>query len=306
MDRLPKKNLTAKVIAVIMAVILWVYVMNEQNPPVESTMEVPLEVRNLSTSMIAVDIPEVVRVKVRGPRTLIMRLTAKDIKSYVDLKGLSDGRNTLKVTTAIPASMELVEISPEKINFRLDTIASRQVPVETKVVGTPAASGVVGKVTANVGKVTVKGPSELLDTVTKVVAEVDITGKATDFTVNSPLVLVDDKDKKVEGLSISPGNTSIAVTFAPAISKKVVDVKPNVIGILAKGIVLNQITIDPPQVELSGEAKVLEKIDFVYIEPINLAEIDKDTMIEVKLQLKEGVTVTKNTVMVNLNVEKKP
>ena len=71
-SRLPKKNLTAKIIALIMAIILWVYVMNEQNPPVETSMDTPLEVRNLSTSVIAVDIPETVRVKVRGPRTLII------------------------------------------------------------------------------------------------------------------------------------------------------------------------------------------------------------------------------------------
>ena len=304
MDRLPKKNLTAKIIALIMAINLWVFVMNEQNPPVETSMDIPLEVRNLSNSVIAVDIPESVRVKVRGPRTLIIGLSPKDIKSYVDLKGLADGGNTAKVNTAIPANFELVEVSPEKINFRLDTIASRQLPVEAKIVGTPAAGVVVGKITYSVPAVTVKGPSELLNTVSKVLATVDVSGQTTDFTINAPLSLVDENGKKVEGLTVSPGNVSISLAVTPIVHKKVVDVKLNIVGILAKGLTLNQISTNPEKVEISGDDKVLGKTDFIFTEPVNLATIDKDTALEVKLQLKDGVVSSKNSVIVNIIVGK--
>ncbi|MBP2627894.1 MAG: YbbR family protein [Firmicutes bacterium] len=304
MDRLPKKNLTAKIIALIMAIVLWVYVMNEQNPPVEISMDIPLEVRNLSNSVMAVDIPDAVRVKVRGPRTLIVGLSQKDIKSYIDLKGLSDGRNTAKVNTAIPASLELVEVSPEKINFRLDTIASRQVPVEAKIIGTLPSGAAVGKITYSLPTVTVKGPSELLSTVVKAIADVDVSGQAADFTLNAPLSLVDENGKKVEGLSITPGNVSISLAVVPIVNKKLVDIKPNIIGILPKGIRLNQISINPEQVEISGDAKILEKIDFLYTEPVNITGIDKDTAIEVKLQFKEGVVSSKNTVIVNISTAK--
>lgn len=304
MERLPKKNLTAKIIALIMAIILWVYVMNEQNPPVETNMEVPLEVRNLSNSAMASGIPEYVRVKVRGPRTIIIGLSHNDIKSYVDLKGLSDGLNTLKVNTAIPANMELVEVSPEKINFQLDTIASRQVPVEAKIVGTPSASGVVGKVTYSSQTVTVKGPSELLNRVAKVVATVDVSNQTKDFTVNVPLTIVDDTDKKVEGLTVAPGSVSISMGITSVISKKVVDVKPNIIGLLAKGMVLNQISIKPDKVEISGDPTAVAKTDFIYTEPINLTGIEKDTVIEVKLQVKDGMGSSKDSVTVMLNIIK--
>lgn len=304
MDRLPKKNLTAKIIALIMAIVLWVYVMNEQNPPVETNMDIPLEVRNLASSVIAVDIPETVRVKVRGPRTIIVGLSQKDIKSYIDLKGLSDGRNTVKVNTAIPASLELVEVSPERINFRLDTIASRQVPIEAKIIGTPPAGGVVGKITYSSPAVTVKGPSELLALVVKGIADVDVSGQTADFTLTAPLSLIDESGRKVEGLSVTPSNVSISLELTPMVNKKVVDVKPNITGILAKGIKLNQISINPEKVEISSDAKTLEKIDFVYTEPVNITGIDKDTSIEVKLQLKEGVASSKNLVFVNISAVK--
>ncbi len=287
-----------------MAIVLWVYVMNEQNPSVETNMEIPLEVRNLSDSSMASGIPEYVRVKVRGPRTIVIALSHNDIKSYVDLKGLSDGSNILKVNTAIPANMELVEVSPEKIHVQLDTIATREVPVEAKIVGTPAAGVVVGKVAYSLQTVTIKGPRELLSQVAKAVATIDVGNQTKDFTLNPPLTIVDNKDKKVEGLTVSPGNVSISTSITAVVSKKIVDVKPNVIGLLAKGMVLNQISIKPDKVEITGDPTAVEKTDFVYTEPINLVGIEKDTAIEVKLQIKDGMASSKESVTVNLNIIK--
>ena len=304
MDRLPKKNITAKIIALIMAINLWVFVMNEQNPPVETSMDIPLEVRNLSNSVVAVDIPETVRVKVRGPRTLIIGLSQKDVKSYIDLKGLSDGSNSVKVNTAIPANFELVEVSPEKINFRLDTIASVQLPVEAKIIGTPQSGAVVGKITYNVPTVTVKGPSALLSAVAKVRADVDVSGQSTDFTLDSPLVSVDENGKKVDGVVVTPGNVSMSVTIIPMVHKKIVEIKPNIIGTLAKGFKLNQVSINPERTEISGDDKILEKTDFIFTEPVNLTGIDKDTGMEVKLQVKDGIVSNRASVTVNISIVK--
>lgn len=304
MDRLPKKNLTAKIIALIMAIILWVYVMNEQNPLVETSMEIPLEVRNLSSSVMATDIPEIVRVKVRGPRALIVGLGQKDIKAYIDLKGLGDGRNSLTVTANIPLNVELVEVSPSDINFRLDTIVSRQVPVEAKVTGTAAPGGVVAKITYSSPNVTVKGPSEIVDTVVKAMVDVDISGKNTDFTTNGPITLLDARNKKVEGLALNPGEVSTSLAFTPIINKKMVEIKPNIIGVLGKGVVLNKISIMPEQIEISGDEKTFEKTQFIYTEPINISDITKESVQEVKLQIKDGVLVNKNTVTVNISATK--
>lgn len=62
------KNVVMKIFAIILAIILWLYVMNEQNPPIESSFNIPLEVRNTATSNVVSDVPETVRIKIRGPR----------------------------------------------------------------------------------------------------------------------------------------------------------------------------------------------------------------------------------------------
>jgi YbbR domain-containing protein len=304
MERLPKKNLTAKIVALIMAVILWVYVMNEQNPLVETSMEVPLEVRNLSSAVMATDIPEVVRVKVRGSRALIMGLGQKDIKAYIDLKGLGDGRNTLSVAANIPANIELMEVSPNSINFRLDTIVSREIPIEARLGGAAVPGGAVDRISYSSPKVTVKGPSEIVDTVVKAVVDVDVSGKNTDFTMDGPIILLDARNKKVEGLTTNPGDVSVSLAFTPVISKKMVEVKANIVGPFGKNIILHQISIKPEQVEISGQGKAFERIDSIYTEPINVSEINKETVLQVKLQPKDSILLSKDMVTVNINATK--
>jgi YbbR domain-containing protein len=305
MDRLPKKNLTAKIFALILAIILWVYVMNEQNPPVEVNMEIPLEVRNLSSAVIPVDNPDFVRIRVRGPRTLIAGLGKQDIKTYIDLKGLTEGVNTAKVHTTIPTGIEVVEVAPDKVTFQLEGIVSRQVPVEVKLKGAPSGEVIMDKITYSSHKVAVEGPKGLLGTAAKAVAYVDVTGKNTDFTVAAPLKLVDQNGKEVEeGLQMKPNNMYVSLFFIPSAITKTVDIKPNIVGQLVNGVTLKQILTDPQKVEISGDRQIIDKIDAIYTEPISLSGIDKDVAVEGKLQVRDGVTISSKIVKVNISVIK--
>ncbi|SMC97553.1 CdaR family protein [Sporomusa malonica] len=298
------KNITPKIFAIILAVVLWLYVMNEQNPPIESSFTIPLEVRNVATSYVVVDAPDTVRVKVRGPRSIVAGVLNQDLKAYIDGKGLTEGRHNIKVSAALPASLELVEINPDKIQLRLDTTISRQVPVEVRLSGTPAKGAVVGKVAASHDQVTLEGPKNLVGTVEKVVAVADLSGKNTDFTVGAPLVPVTREGKEVEGLTIYPDKTGVVISLTAGITKKVLDVKPVTQGELPAGLVIKSIVTQPNKVEVreTVPGKGVDKLETIYTEPVDLSNIGKDTDREVKLELQEGLTGTPGTVIVNIRV----
>lgn len=302
MDRWGGKNVSAKIFALILAAILWMYVMNEQNPPVESTVTIPLELRNLSGKVIVVDAPEEVRVKVRGPRNSVAGLLPKDIKSYLELKGLPEGRHTVKVNPVIPLSLELVEVTPDKVQIRLDSAASRQLPVEIKIIGATPVGILVDKVSADPMKVTVEGPRSQLDAVEKVVANIDMTEKRSTFTVSAPLMALTKDGRELDGLGVSPEKSSVTVVLVQGSAKKLVDVKPIAYSELPPGIVLKRIITEPDKVEISGNPQALAKTDSIYTAPINLAGINKDTTMEVKLQPKEGISSLQGTVKVHITI----
>lgn len=303
MGRIPGKNMTAKILSVILASILWIYVMNEQNPPVESTFTVPLESRNMAEGLVLVDAPEAVRVKVRGPRSIVAGALPKDLKAYVDAKGLREGRHSTKVYAQVPTSLELIEVNPDKLNLRIDAAQQRQLPIEIRLSGNSAAGAVLARATSNTANVSVEGPRSLIDTVEKVVAVIDLTGKNADYTTSVVLLALNREGKEVEGVAVNPGKINVNINLVRGANKKIVDIKPTVFGDLPSGVSLKRITTDPEKIEISGDPETLQKMDFIYTEPINLNEISKDSVKEVKLQLRDGLIAAKSSISVRIAVD---
>ncbi|MDR3592155.1 MAG: CdaR family protein [Negativicutes bacterium] len=302
MDRTQGKNITAKILAIILASVLWLYVTNEQNPPVETSLAVPLETRNVVSPLVVVDTPDSVRVKVRGSRSMIAGLQAQDVSAVLDMRGLGEGRHYAKVAVQVPLSLELLEVSPDKVQVRLDTVVSRKLPVEIRLSGTAATGTAVARVLATPEQVTIEGPRSTVDSADKILLPLDLSGRNADFSVGVIPVVVNREGKEVEGLTVLPERVSISAQLVRGLNQKSVEVKPIVYGELAAGAVLRGITVKPAKVEISGDPQVVEKIDFIYTEPINVAGINHDTVKEAKLQLKEGMLASQSTVTVQISV----
>ncbi len=302
MEEARGKNITIKILAFIMAVVLWLYVTNEQNPPVEASVSVPLEVRGVAESLVAVDAPDAVRVKVRGPRSITAGLTPQDLKAYVDLKGATEGRHSVRIYALVPTSLELVEVQPDKITVRVDGKASRTLPAEVRVTGSAPAGTVVTKTTLTPEQVTVSGPKATVDSVDRVIVPLDITGKGADFVIQVAPLIVSRDGRAVEGIGVEPDKLDVAASIVKGMDKKTVDIKTIVFGDMAPGTVLKSVVTTPARVELSGDPKELGRIDYVYTEPISVAGINKDTEKEVRLQIKEGLVASQAAVTVKISV----
>ncbi len=298
------KNIAPKIFAIVLAVVLWLYVMNEQNPPIESSFTIPLEVRNAATSYVIADVPETVKVKVRGPRSIVAGVLTRDLKAYVDVKGLTEGRHNLKVLASLPASLELVEVNPDSVPVRLDTTVARQVPIEVRFSGTPAKGFLAGKSAAGNELVTIEGPKNVVGTVEKVIAVVDLSGKTADITADAALVPVNKDGREVEGLTIYPEKTRVTVSITEGVTKKMIDIKPVTQGELPTGFAIKGIVTRPDKVEVREvkTGKGIENIDAIYTEPIVLKDIVGNTEKEVKLQLPEGLTSNTTSVTVSIKV----
>jgi YbbR domain-containing protein len=214
------KNVIAKVIALVLATILWLYVMNEQNPPMETSFTSSLEIRNVAASTVIIDAPDSVKVKVRAPRSLIAGISAKDIKPYIDVKGLAEGRHSLQVNVILPPSIELVDITPDKTTVKVDAALQRKFAVAVRMTGTPSTGTVVGKTAVEPGQVTVQGPKSAIDTIDKIVASVDLTGKTKDIAEEVPAIIYGRDGREVEGLSINPAKVTVKAAIAKYQTKR--------------------------------------------------------------------------------------
>lgn len=300
------RNLLPKLLAVLVALIVWIFVMNEQNPPVEGTFQVALGTRNLSEKMVVMEAPETVRVKVRGLRNAIAGAAVKEFRATVDLKGMATGQYNLPVSVALPGGYELIEVMPDKVTVKIEAVRSRQFSIVPRLSGLLATQMQLGKVEVKPAVATITGPQSLLDSVEKVVAPLEIKEPTAAFSVTSKLILLGPEGTEMKSLTMEPTQVIVSGNLESGSVSRIVDVKTVLIGNLPDGILLRKVFTEPLKLELKGPKSVLDKISTVVTEPVSLTGVIKDVTREVPLQIPPGVTADRKSVMVRITVGQGP
>jgi len=301
------ENMTGKILALLLAVILWVYVMNEQNPPVEQTLNVKLEVRNVAQGLILAQSTDHVKIRYRGPRSIIAGLRQQDLEVYVDARGLEEGHHMLPVKSVIPGALEVIEVVPNTVEIRLESQVSRTLPVTPKFSGATLAGIVINKIEVTPPQATITGPRSNVDMVAAVTVPVDMSGVGKNTVIEGLPHPYSSTGMPVEGIYISPEKVQVYVEVLQGIVTKTVDIKPAVTGEPAPGAAITKVSTEPEKVEIRGPVETLKKIDAVYTTPVDVTGQTADMAREVTIQAQEGVTITKgDTVRVSIHITAGP
>lgn len=191
MFKLLTENWTLKLISLIFALILWVFIMGERR--LEVGYRVPLELQNIPVGlMVANEVPSLVDVRVSGPRTLLMKVSPNDISITVDLTDLQPGLTTFKRLEErlnLPSGLRVTRLSPSFIDLKLERIKQKLVPVKISLTGEPLHGYQVGSVKAMPARVIVEGAETELKSVHEVTTDaVDLNGVNEGFSLIVPLV----------------------------------------------------------------------------------------------------------------------
>ena len=301
-----RRNLPAKLIALCAAIFLWLFVMNEQNPSIEGSFDVPLEIVNAPDGYKITQDAKSLHLRVRGARSLFVSADPEYFRAYVDLSGVTAGTHSLKVQTSLPQGFELVDAKPPRVTVTLDKIVHKTLPVDLIVTGQTAPGASVAKISPSVHSVTAEGPASAVDSIARVIGYVGLSGNREDFSVNVLLSPVNTDGKSVEDVIISPNSIPVSVQLSRGVAKKVVQVRPVTDGDLPNELKLSAVQPDPLKVEVTGDPLLLEKIDSLNTEKISLQDVTASTSKTVNLDLPQGVTVANSQVTVRIDVEKKP
>lgn len=300
-----QRNLPGKIIALVAAVCLWLFVMNEQNPSIDGSFTVRLSVVNAPEGYKITHEDDSIKLKVRGPHSLFVSADANDFRAYVDLAGAESGKQTLKVKAVLPPGFELVETQPGEVSFTLDKIVQKQIEAEVLTAGALAPGMTVAKMSQAVKTVTIEGPESAVNQVSRVIGYVSLSGNNADFSLMVPLTAVDSEDKVVDEVKVVPQTTPVSVQLARGLTKKVVLIKPVLAEDLLAGYQIGKVKVDPARIEIAGETGLIDAITTINTEPISLADVTKSTKKTVKLELPEGITVTNKDVNVTIEVSEK-
>ncbi len=275
-----------------LAAILWGTITAANNPERTKTFStVNVTATHLDNSLLVVGAIPDITVTLSGPRSDINPIGASDVKATVDLKDVhAAGDYRLKINIANPGTVWSKDVTPSTVLVHVDQSASKDFPLQVKIVGNTDSNQQVGAVTPSIATVTVTGPAAEVAQVTEVVASVEIGNQTRDFTDSFTPVAVDAKGDSLPNVVVTPNPVPISVQITAR--GKSLAVVTQLIGEPAAGYEVVDRTINPSTVIVDGPADVLATLISVSTEPIDVTNATTTLQKQVKLiGLPDGVKV---------------
>lgn len=332
MKRKWTENIPLKLMSVAVAVLLWLIVVNIDNPVETKYYSVP-DVELINKDYIESSetggkmcMPEQnqasVRVAITAPRKTQSRIRPSDISAYADLQqavSLSTSPVMVPITAVCPGiAPENIKVTPQNLSVYLDDKETQEFVVSViRDNSKPGKDYEVGSLTANPEKVRITGPKSLVNKIDKVTASVSVAGKNQDITQEKTLTII---DKNQDGLSDSEMNSlrienngKVIVTAKLWKVRKDVRIVAGYVGVPAWGYQVGEIKTVPDTVPVAGSADALERLaernNTIEIPAENIDISDEDGDVELKVNLAEllpaGIKLTSDSsedVWVKVNI----
>lgn len=307
MSKEKENNITIKIFAVVIAIIMWSYVASEVNP------EITKEFRNIEVTYTNIDILEnsgfvalepeevTVNVKLAGRRSDMVKITEDDIIAKMDLEGYSEGTRKVPIDVEVNSSrVKLVDYDPKVVSFEIDSIARKEETVTVKTEGKLESGYVMGDMEIKSSSVFLKGPKSLMNSISEVVAIADIAGRTTDINLTLPIKVLDRNGKEINGIDKNPSTVEVHI---PVYKIKSVPVELQTEGQLPSDRKLLNIKVYPSDIQIKGKKEVIDRIDSIKTVPIDVNELATNKSAYLELELPKGVELVEPNEKVSVTVD---
>lgn len=288
------RNTAPKIASLILAVVLWIYVMDIENPEiVKSYDNVPISLVNMerveSNGLLLANPTELrVNVKLKGRRSELLELPISSIRVTADLYGAVKGYNSIPLNFSIDnENVYMTNASQRDLNLYLDKIVEIPKKVDIKISGTLPEGYSSGQLEVTPQEIIVRGPEKLVNEVAKLIGDLDISDLKKDVLKEIPIVAVDNDGDVVNGVEIKMPyvNAGIGVFKTAEFPVEI-----TFSGEVPEGYRVTQVVSNPSNIRIMGKEEQMLYYTKVVPETIDINE--KMESFEVKLPLKLPAELT--------------
>ncbi|NLL62342.1 MAG: hypothetical protein GX240_06160 [Candidatus Atribacteria bacterium] len=303
-------NLDIKILALLMALILWFYISSQYNVMVEKYYEIEITPVNLDNSLSIKEIREKVTTGIKGPQNIVENITANKISGTVDLQSvLEPGEYIIGVDILTPKSTQITKIIPESIPITVEKIVSQVYVVEYNLIGLPKKGYSLENEPEIVPKEILITASESVHKMINLVkVDIDISD-ISENTEREEKVTVYTKDNAVlDSLNLKPDKVAVSIYVRKGYPEEILEVKPRIIGKPAPGFYISKIEATPNSLKIFGEYTRIINIDYLETIPIDVNGVSKTLTVKVTPLLAEGIYLAENQetlVEVQIQVDEK-
>ena len=295
-----KRNLGYKILALCVAVVIWFYANEGQNPRVSKDITVSLDIRKVDPGCVLTSAPKSVKVSLEGTRTHVESITAEPeaMVAYVNLQGKGSGRQILPVRVKLPESFVGVVTAtpdPREVTISLEDKVRRTMMVDVQFIGSPPVGYRFSRPSVSPNRVTISGTSERLSRVSQVVAAVDPKDTSEgSIDDNFRVLAMDTNGKAIEGLELNPEKVHLRLELVEAPASRVVFISPDVVGQPPFPCKVTGIEVTPQTISVTGRPEQLMNVTTIRTQPVQIAGHTKTFSQVVPVAAPPGLALAKS------------
>ncbi|MEI6308389.1 MAG: CdaR family protein [bacterium] len=297
-------NGNLKLLSLLLALFLWVYVVTAEAPQLERVLPILVKVENLGDGLAVAQLPPTVSVRLRTP--VRMEINPENLTAWVDLKGLGEGSWTVPVSVKPIPGATLMETRPDSVNLLVEKVETKTLTVEIVYFGQLPQGFTLGpSSTIEPATVSLKGSRSELQVAQRAVAPINLSQVRSQISQTAIVQVVDPEGMTLTGQQAEPSTVNVSIPINLASLFKTVPIKADLRGALASGFLVKQVLVNPSIATLEGTIDSLDRVSSLFTLPIPLNGQSADFLTWSNLDLNglEVLLVDPGPIQVEIRVE---
>jgi YbbR domain-containing protein len=256
---------------------------------------VPIEVLNAPVGGALLDHPGVVdSIEYRAPADIADALTNDSFRASIDLSNVQPraGAEPVEVPVdvfPVDPRVRVVDYSPTGVTVRVDEVVTRTMPVT--VDHGPLPEGIeMGPITTDPNQVTISGASSRLQNVRSVEGNFVVDASGININEDVRVDALDELGVVVPGIEVDPRLVRVRADAARQLAYATIPVIPDLIGQPARGRRVDNVSVVPASVTVSGENPDIHRLESVMTAPVDISDQSVEMVTDVPLVFPDEVT----------------
>lgn len=302
-------NTFYKIISVLVAIVLWAYVIQVTEPVKNQTIQdVPVQLLNeesLAASGLALsgEASYTVDVEIQAKRADLTKISAGDILAEANLFGYSMGKNYIPITVTAPDDITIIAVKPIKIDVVIEEMVEVAKPIKITFIGQFAEGIEAGQVTTQPEEILVSGAKSEVSAVAYVKAEVNTSSLTTEGgTIQAKAVAVNSGGDVVQNVRLSSSFIDVTAKLSEV---KEVPLSVEITGEVAQIYEVTSLDI-PDSIKIKGTKEALAAVTGLSGTAIDISNVSSTSKLPIVISLPEGVEFATGYENLAVNISIKP
>jgi YbbR domain-containing protein len=290
----------------VIAIGLWLQVQPLFEPGHEREFFVSLQMENKPEDLFVNTPVDNVTVVASGTLADLDKLDTSKVVAYIDLENAKTGDSNVPIQIRAPADSNLqFRSKSSSIRVTSEQIIRENRKVKIITTGTPEDGLILANTIGTPDSVELFGPKSNVSNVKFLQVTVDLARLKPGQSITAPVAILDEAGDPVPATFTNPAKITVAASFTTSTATRSLPIIVNWTGEAAPGFQIDEISVEPNHIDITGKSEIVSTISTIETEKINIAGIKANKEIKIKLIPPPGVTLMSSTAVATIKVKRK-